>query len=151
MRGCGSDMSSDIPLRITETLAIPLAELRFQFSRSSGPGGQHVQRSATRVELVFDVLHSPSFTDIQRAHILKELKSHIDKEGILRLVSQRTRSQHLNREDVVARFQELLRRALRPRKKRRPTQPSRAAKERRLSEKRHRSETKRQRRPIKDS
>lgn len=141
-------MSNDATLRITERLAIPLAELRFQFSRSSGPGGQHVQRSATRVALVFDVAHSPSLNDIQRAHILKELKSYIDKEGLLHLVSQRTRSQHLNREDVINRFQKLLQWALRPRKKRQRTQPSRAAKEQRLSEKRRRSEVKRQRRPL---
>jgi len=140
-------MSNDTTLRITETLAIPLDELRFRFSRSSGPGGQNVQRSATRVELVFDVLHSPSLSDAQRAHILKELKSTIDKEGILHLVSQRTRSRWRNREDVIARFQELLRWALRPRKKRQPTQPSRAAKERRLAQKRRRSEIKHQRRP----
>jgi ribosome-associated protein len=143
-------MSNNISLRITGNLSIPLSELRFQFSRSSGPGGQNVNRLATRVELIFDVIHTPSLSDAERAQILSGLKSYIDNEGLLHLVSQRNRSQWRNREDVVARFQGLIERALRPRKKRRPTHPSKTSEARRLAEKRQRSETKRQRRHVSD-
>ena len=135
-------------LQINDELRIPLSEVQFQFSRSSGPGGQNVNRTATRVELIFDVLHSPSLSDTLRAQILAALKSHIDQQGILRLVSQRTRSQWRNRQDVTARFSELLRWALRPRKKRKPTRPPRASKERRLTQKRRRSEAKRTRQRV---
>jgi ribosome-associated protein len=135
-------------VRITETVSIPMSELQFRFARSSGPGGQHVNRSATQVELLFDVVGSPSLNETQRRRVLRKLKSRIDKEGILHLVSQETRSQLRNREEVVERFQELMREALRIPKRRLPTRPSRAARERRLATKRHRSETKRRRRPV---
>ena len=132
-------MADDSSLNITDTLAIPLAELHFQFSRSSGPGGQHVNRSATQVELTFDVADSPSLSAIQRARILSRLKSYIDTRGTLHLSSQTTRSQHRNRAEVVERFQQLLQRALHIPKRRVPTRPPRQAKERRLAEKRHNS------------
>ena len=141
-------MKDDTSLRINQGLSIPLSELRFQFSRSSGPGGQHVNRSSTRVELIFDVAHSPSLSPMQLIHLFQALKSSIDKEGLLHLVSQQTRSQWRNREDVTQRFQELLQRAFLPRKKRRPTRPTRASRERTLSEKRRRSEAKRKRRRM---
>ncbi len=129
-------------------LAIPLDTLLFRFSRSSGPGGQHVNRSATRVELVFDVTGSLILTDQQRAQVHEALASYIDKEGVLRLVSQRTRSQWRNRQDVLARFQFLLDQALRPRKERRPISPPRVSKVRRMAEKRRRSQIKRDRGPV---
>jgi ribosome-associated protein len=135
-------------LRITNTLTIPLSELRFRFARSSGPGGQHVNRSATRVELLFDVAGSRSLTEAQRERTLKALTSYIDSDGVLHLVSQTFRSQLRNREEVVERFQTLMRKAMRVPKRRRPTRPSRAAKERRLASKRRRSEIKRQRGPV---
>jgi ribosome-associated protein len=126
-------------------LTIPLSEFAFRFSRSGGPGGQHANRSETRVELLFDVGRSPSLTDVQREKILTRLGHLIDKEGVLHLTSDSTRSQTRNRGEVVARLQALLREALRPRKKRRPTRPSRAAKARRLEEKRRQSKKKRER------
>ena len=135
-------------LRITNTLAIPLSELRFRFTRSSGPGGQHVNRSATRVELLFDVAGSPSLTEAQREQALKALAPYIDNEGILHLVSQTFRSQLRNREEVVERFRTLMHKAMRVPKRRRPTRPSRAVQERRLANKRRRSEIKRQRGPV---
>lgn len=141
-------MSNGSSLRITGDLAIPLSELRFQFSRSSGPGGQNVNRLATRVELIFDVVHAPSLSDAQRAQVKRALKSYIDGEGLLHLVSQRSRSQWRNREDVITRFQGLIERALRPRKKRRPTRPTKTSEARRLAEKRQRSEAKRRRRRV---
>ena len=135
-------------LRITNNLTIPLSELRFRFARSSGPGGQHVNRSATRVELLFDVVGSPSLTEAQRERALKALAPYIDSDAVLHLVSQTFRSQLRNREDVVERFQTLMRKAMRVPKRRRPTRPSRAAQERRLASKRRRSQIKRQRSPV---
>ena len=135
-------------LRITNTLTIPLSELRFRFARSSGPGGQHVNRSATRVELFFDVASSPSLTEAQRERALKALAPYIDSEGVLHLVSQTFRSQLRNREEVVERFRTLMHKAMRVPKRRRPTRPSRAVRERRLASKRRRSEIKRQRGPV---
>src|SRR5499426_2043902 len=139
-------MADDSALTITETLEIPLAELHFQFSRSGGPGGQHVNRSATQVELTFDVANSPSLTNTQRARILSQLKSYIDTRGILHLSSQTTRSQHRNRAEVVERFMLLLQRALHVPKRRIPTRPSAAAEARRLAEKQRASVVKQQRR-----
>jgi ribosome-associated protein len=135
-------------LRITNTLTIPLSELRFRFARSSGPGGQHVNRSATRVELLFDVAGSPSLTETQRKQALKALGPYIDSDGVLHLVSQTFRSQLRNREEVVERFRTLMRKAMRVPKQRRPTRPSRVAQERRLASKRRRSEIKGQRGPV---
>jgi ribosome-associated protein len=132
-------------LQIDDRLAIPRSELGFRFSRSSGPGGQHVQKSSTRVELLFDVAHSPSLTDAQRARLLRRLAGYVDSAGILHLVAQSERSQWQNREEVVARFEGLLRKALKRRKRRRPTQPTAASRERRLRQKRRRSEIKRER------
>src|SRR5215813_14416991 len=122
-------------LHITETVTIPPAELHFQFSRSSGPGGQHVNRTASQVELTFDVLNSPSLDEAQRARVLHKLKSYIDTRGVLHLASQTTRSQHRNRAEVVERFTPLLQRALYVPKRRIPTRPSAAAEERRLAAK----------------
>jgi ribosome-associated protein len=133
-------MADDSSLKITDTLEIPLAELHFQFSRSGGPGGQHVNRSATQVELTFNVADSPSLTDPQRARILSRLKSYIDTRSILHLSSQTTRSQHRNRAEVVERFQDFLQRALHIPKRRVPTRPPPQVKERRLVEK-HRKST----------
>ena len=132
-------MPADSALHITDDLSIHLSELHFQFSRSGGPGGQHVNRSATQVELTFDVGGSPSLNDRQRARLLSQLKSYIDTRGTLHLTSQTTRSQHRNRLEVIERFQALLRRALHIPKRRRPTRPPPQAKEQRLSEKRRNS------------
>jgi ribosome-associated protein len=132
-------MADDSALTITATLQIPLTELQFQFSRSGGPGGQHVNRSATQVELTFDVANSPSLNATQRARLLSQLKSYIDTRGILHLSSQTTRSQHRNRAEVIERFQHLLQRALHIPKRRVPTRPPPKAKEQRLEEKRRTS------------
>ncbi len=138
-------------LTITDYLAIPLAELDFRFSRSSGPGGQHVQRSDTRVELLFDVANSPSLTEEQRARILARLGGYIDNDGVLHLFSSATRSQLENREDVVARLRALLAAALRVQRRRVATRPSRAAKRARLEDKRARSGVKQARRKVTDT
>jgi ribosome-associated protein len=147
VKSCGSSVvSSDTDIQITEAVAIPSTELHFQFSRSGGPGGQHVNRTASQVELTFDVLHSPSLNEGQRARVLSKLKSYIDTHGILHLTSQTTRSQHRNRAEVVERFALLLQRALHVPKRRIPTKPSAAAEARRLAEKQRASVLKQQRR-----
>jgi len=136
----------DTNIQITETVAIPPTELHFQFSRSSGPGGQHVNRTASQVELTFDVLGSPSLNEAQRARVLRKLKSYIDTRGILHLTSQTTRSQHRNRAEVVERFALLLQRALHVPRRRIPTKPSEAAEAHRLVQKQRTSAIKRHRR-----
>ena len=132
-------MSEDPPLHIIEDLVIPLSEIHFQFSRSGGPGGQHVNRSATQVELTFDVAGSPSLDEAQRSKIIRKLKTYIDSRGTLHLTSQTTRSQHRNRAEVIERFQHLLQQALHIPKPRRPTRPPPQVKAQRLAAKRRRS------------
>ncbi|MBI1729216.1 aminoacyl-tRNA hydrolase [Candidatus Acetothermia bacterium] len=136
---------------INAQLEIPLAEISFRFSRSGGPGGQNVNRVESRVELVFDLANSPSLSDEQRQILMERLKTHLDQEGFLHIVSQTSRSQVKNREEAVTRFQALLQFALKPRKKRKPTRPSRASKERRLQEKKRRGEAKKSRKSHEES
>jgi ribosome-associated protein len=133
----------DNAVYITNGITIPLDELRFRYARSSGPGGQHVQKTETKVELLFDLANSPSLTGEQRDRALERLAGRLDSEGVLHLTSQGERSQLENREEVVRRFQALLAAALKPRKRRRPTQPSVQARRRRLEGKRRRSQLKR--------
>ena len=135
-------------LPINSELSIPLAELSFRVSRSSGPGGQHVQKSSTRVELLFDVSGSPALTDAQRARVLERLAGYIDAAGVLHLTSQSERSQLRNKQEVIARFQALMREALRRRKRRRASRPTAESIERRLKGKKRRSETKKLRRKV---
>jgi ribosome-associated protein len=127
---------------INQDLVIPASELQFRFSRSSGPGGQHVNRSETRVELLFDVRSSPSLTEDQRQRLLQRLRTHLDNDGVVHVVSSETRSQSENRARSLARFQALLAGALRRRKRRIPTAPTAASRERRLAYKRARSRVK---------
>lgn len=135
-------------IRITGQLAIPLTELEFRFSRSGGPGGQRVNRRETRVELLFDIQHSPSLNDTQRSHLLQRLASHIDSEGVLRIVAATHRSQLRNREEALQRFVQLLRRALHLPRRRLPTKPSAQSIQQRLEHKRRRSQIKAQRRQV---
>ena len=132
-------------IRVTRSVAIPRREIELRFSRSSGPGGQHAQRTETRVEAVFDVEASQSLSPIQKARVRA-------KAGpVLRAVAQDERSQWRNRELATDRLIEALRQALRVERRRKPTKPSAAARERRLETKRRRSATKRLRRPPNDS
>jgi ribosome-associated protein len=133
-------------VRINDQLVIPASELSFRFSRSSGPGGQHVQRSDTRVELLFDVAASPSLSEEQRARVRHRLGGYIDGEGVMRVVSSATRSQLDNREDAVQRFRALIAAALRVHRRRVPTKPSASAREQRLTAKRTRAQVKEMRR-----
>ena len=127
---------------VNDELSIPEAELNFSASRSGGPGGQNVNKVSSRVTLTFDVVHSPSLSDEQRRRIVSRLQTRMNKDGVLRVVSQRTRSQDLNREDVKARFAELLRNALRQERPRVKTRVPAAARERRLEKKKQHAATK---------
>jgi ribosome-associated protein len=127
--------------RVTRSVSLPVDEIELRFSRSSGPGGQHAQRTESRVEAVFDVEASSALTDVQKRRV-------IAKAGpVLRAVAQDERSQWRNRELAVERLVEALRTALAVPRRRRPTASTAAARERRLEQKRRRSETKRLRRP----
>src|SRR5579875_3677402 len=133
-------------LRVTSRLVIPAGELHERFSRSSGPGGQSVNTTDSRVELSFDVRRSPSLPERDRERALRRLAGRLT-DGVLTVASSAERSQLLNREAARARLAELLREALAPPPRPRvPTKPSRAARERRLRDKRRRAETKRSRR-----
>jgi ribosome-associated protein len=128
-------------IRVQRGLAIPLAEIRLRTSRSSGPGGQHAQKTETRVEATFDVEASSTLTAAQKRRIRT-------KAGpVLRAVAQDERSQWRNRELALERLAAAVRDALRTERRRRPTTPTAASRERRLTEKRARSRTKRLRRP----
>ncbi len=135
-------MSDDAFLEVRPELRLPRAELSYRASRSGGPGGQHVNTSSTRVELLWDVANSPSLSEEQRALLLERLANRIDGEGVLHLVSSEHRSQHQNRDGVTARLVMLLRGALHVAKTRRKTRPSRASREARLQSKRKQSEKK---------
>lgn len=131
---------------ILPTLVIPETELSFATSRSSGPGGQNVNKVESRVTLLFDVEASPSLTAEHKARLRERLAGRINKQGVLRVVAQRHRTQAANREAAVERFAELLRQALAEEAPRRPTRPSASAKRRRAEAKRRRGEVKRARR-----
>jgi ribosome-associated protein len=137
-------------VRVTRTLEIPADEIDFTFSTSSGPGGQHVNKSETRVTLTWNVKESRVLGPRQRERILKQLSNRIDSAGRLHLSSSRFRSQWRNREDVTARLQELVADALRPAKRRVETRPTGASRERRLRAKRRRSQVKQARRIVND-
>jgi ribosome-associated protein len=123
-------------------LLIPENEIQITASRSGGPGGQNVNKVSSKVTLAFDVRSSAALSDEQKRRISGRLATRISKEGILQVVSQRTRSQELNRADVISRFADMLRRALTPQRQRVKTGPSNAARQDRLEEKKKRGLTK---------
>lgn len=127
---------------IADRLEIPEQELTFRYSRSSGPGGQNVNKVATRVTLLFDVRSSPSLDDDARRRIQEGLAHRISADGVLHLTSQRHRTRAANRRDVTERFARLLAEALRESPERRPTRVPRREKRRRLLQKRHRGRIK---------
>src|SRR5687768_4115024 len=121
-------MGKEGVLEVSEGLAIPRWELEVRATRSGGAGGQHVNTSSTRIELLWNVRTSGVLSDQLRARVLDKLASRIDGEGVLRVVASDRRSQLQNREQAEARLGELVRKALIVPKKRRATKPSRAAK-----------------------
>jgi len=140
-------MAKDGVLQLSEAVAIPRTELVYRASRAGGAGGQHVNTSSTRIELLWNVRASQALDEAQRARVAAKLATRLDGEGWLRVVSSARRSQGQNRQAAEERLVELIRGALVVPKRRRPTKPSRGAKEARLSEKKKRGDTKRQRRP----
>ena len=129
-------------IQVTRSVSIPRSEIELRFSRSSGPGGQHAQKSDTRVEATFDVAASQGLSETQKRRVLA-------KAGpVLRAVAQDERSQWRNRELATERLVDALREALQVPRRRRPTRPSKAAIERRLEQKRRRSQLKRRRRGL---
>lgn len=132
-------------VQILDDLDIPEAELSFTTSRSSGPGGQNVNKVNTRVTLLFDVDKSPSLSPQQRELLRLRLPGRINRDGVLRVVSQRHRTQSANRETAVRRFAGLLQEALVEAPERMPASLPDAAKEKRLEAKRRRSRVKRER------
>jgi len=133
----------DDPMRLGPRAAIPLAEIVVRASRSSGPGGQHANVTASRIEAVFDVAASASLSETQKQLIISRLGPRVAA------VAQDARSQSQNRELALERLQERLERALHVPRKRTPTRPTRASEQRRLEEKRVQAQRKRQRRrPI---
>ena len=132
-------------LIISDALQIPLSELHYRTARSGGPGGQHVNRTESQVELLWDVAHAASLSPTQRRRIQRALGNRIDKAGVLHLTASSRRSQQQNKREVTERLVRLVRAAIQPPKKRVPTTPSARAKARRLQAKRHRSSIKRRR------
>ena len=121
------------------------AEFQFATSRSSGPGGQNVNKVNSKVELRFDIAHSEILTTEQKEILLQKLTSKITSDGILSVVSQRDRSQLANKEDVISKFYALLARALKPQKPTNKTKPSKRSVEKRLTSKRIKAEIKQSR------
>ena len=143
-----------MPLRmVTDNLplgasrSIPRSELTYRASRAGGAGGQHVNTSSTRIELLWNVWTTAALDEDARGRIIEKLATRIDGEGWLRIVASARRSQSQNREAAEARLIELVSQALVVQRRRKPTKPSRGAKEARLTEKKKRGDTKRQRRP----
>ena len=132
-------------INITDHITIPDSEVTFTTARSSGPGGQHVNKVSSRVTLHFNVLLSQSLSADQKQRLLSRLQTRISKEGVLRVVAQKHRSQAANRQAAVERFMALVQEALTPRQPRLQTHPSTVTRERRLQDKRQRSQLKQQR------
>jgi ribosome-associated protein len=128
-------------IQVTPGLAIPLEEVQLRYSRSSGPGGQHAQKTETRVEAVFDVAASEVLTEAQKRRLVSRVGP------VVRAVAQDERSRWRNRELALERLAEAVRVGIRVERRRRATKPTAAARERRLEEKRRRGATKRLRRP----
>jgi ribosome-associated protein len=132
-------------IQVLSRLAIPLEEIDLRYSRSSGPGGQHAQKTETRVEATFDVEASETLTEAQKRRLRR-------KAGpVVRAIAQDERSRYRNRELALERLAAAIRAGVRVERKRRPTKPTAAARERRLEEKKRRGRTKRLRRPPADS
>jgi ribosome-associated protein len=131
-------------IQVTSRLAIPLEEVELRFSRSSGPGGQHAQKTETRVEAVFDVARSATLSEAQKRRLTTRVGP------VVRAVAQDERSQSRNRELALERLAAAIHAGVRVPRKRRPTKPTAASRERRLEEKKRRASVKRLRQPPDD-
>jgi len=135
-------------IRITPGIAVREAEIKLDFIRSSGPGGQNVNKVATAVQLRFDVFSSPSLPEDVRRRLARIAGKRVSKEGVLLIDARRFRTQGRNRQDAVERLVQWIRRAAEKPKKRIKTRPTSSSRERRLEGKRQRSDTKRFRKPV---
>ena len=126
-------------IRVTDSISIGEDELEERFIRSSGPGGQNVNKLSTAVQLRFDLRHSPSLPDPVRMRAERLAGSRLTREGVLVITAQRHRTQERNRQDALERLIDLLRQAAVPPTPRRPTRPTRASRERRIEGKKRRS------------
>jgi ribosome-associated protein len=122
-----------------------IRELEFRTSRSSGPGGQHVNKTESRVELLWSPEESDCLNEVQKMMVAARLGNRITQEGVLILVSEKYRSQHRNRAEVTERFLHLVTASLVPKKRRRPTRPTRSSVEKRIQNKKLRGEIKKSR------
>jgi ribosome-associated protein len=138
-------VSADRALVVSPSLTIPRSELTFRATRAGGPGGQHVNKASTRVELLWNARDSAALSDDDRARLMEKLAARLDGEGNIRVVSSEHRSQSRNRDAAEQRLADVVRRALVVRRVRRRTRPPRSAVDSRLREKKHRGETKRDR------
>jgi ribosome-associated protein len=137
-------------LLVNDSVSIPLAEFDFEYIRSSGPGGQNVNKTSTKVRLRWNVVDSPSIDEGLLQRIQQNYRSRITGEGEFLVTSQRTRDRETNRADCLEKLAEMIRQVATPPKKRRPTRPTRGSKERRLQNKKQRSQRKEMRRPPGD-
>jgi ribosome-associated protein len=135
-------------IRITQDISVREEELELDFVRSSGPGGQNVNKVATAVQLRFDVRRSNALREEVRQRLIRIAGKRVNKEGVLLIDARRFRTQERNRQDAVERLIQWIRRAAERPKKRIKTKPTAGSRERRLEGKRQRSETKRLRRPV---
>jgi len=135
-------------MRVTRGIAIDESELVEEFVRSSGPGGQNVNKVATAVQLRFDVASSPSLPDDVRDRLVRIAGKRVTKDGVLVIEARRYRTQERNRKDARERLAALVRRAAVKPRSRKPTRPTRAARERRLEAKKQRGQRKRQRKRV---
>ena len=130
-------------VQINERVEIPDSELTFRYSRSSGPGGQNVNKVATKVTLLFPVIDSAALTDEQKSRLAQRLANRISRDGLLHVTSERHRTRSANQRDAVQRFAALVAEALTPPKTRHATRIPSSSKRRRLERKRRQSEKKR--------
>lgn len=138
-------------IRVSDSVLIPRAELDMRASRSSGAGGQHVNKTSSRVEITWNIARSAAITEDERARLVTRLASRLSEDGAIRVVASDTRSQLRNRETAEKRLAQLIAKALVVQKKRKPTRRPRAANEARLLDKKKHSDRKRERnRPITD-
>ncbi len=140
-------METSNTIRVTDEIVLPMRELEFEFVRSSGPGGQNVNKVATAVQLRFDAASSEALPDEVRARLLKLAGRRATADGVLILLARRFRTQERNRSDAIARLVALIQQAAEKPKPRLRTKPSRAAKRQRVDEKRRQSKKKQSRKP----
>lgn len=138
-------MADDNALFVNATLSIPRQELELRVSRSSGAGGQHVNKTSSRVEIFWNIVSSRALTDDQRARLRQKLAVRLTSDGSIRVVASDTRSQTRNREIAEERLAEVIARSLVVPRKRKPTKPTKASREARLEDKRRQSSKKRER------